>query len=84
MTDQQKSADTRAGLQRARARGKRLGRPGVPDDVRARIARERTQGRSLRQIAAGLQADGVKCGHGAARWQPGSVAWILRTLGPGP
>jgi len=41
----------RAGLRNARAKGKRLGRPELKLD-RARLARLRTEGRSLRQIAA--------------------------------
>ena len=85
MIDQEKSSQTRAGLQRARAAGKQLGRPSrVTAEVRARIAHERAQGRSLRQIAAGLDRDGIPTGHGSARWQPGSVAWILRTLPRAP
>jgi len=40
----------RAGLRNARAKGKRLGRPRVVLDA-ARIARLRTQGRSIREIA---------------------------------
>jgi len=43
----------RAGLRNARAKGKRLGRPRLVAD-RSQIARLRTQGRSLREIAAKL------------------------------
>src|SRR6267143_307702 len=43
----------RAGLRNAKAKGKRLGRPRVAVDA-ARIARLRTQGCSLRKIAAEL------------------------------
>ncbi len=80
MVDQVKSQQTKAGMERARARGVRLGRPGVPPEVRARIAQERAQGRSLRQIAAALDRDGIPTGHGAPAWSAGTVAWILRAL----
>ncbi len=48
----------RAGLRNARAKGKRLGRPPLVVD-RAQMARLRTQGRSIRQIATELG-----CSHG--------------------
>lgn len=48
----------RAGLRNARAKGKRLGRPPLVVD-RARMARLRTQGRSIREIATKLG-----CSHG--------------------
>ena len=47
------SERVRAGLDRARAKGKHLGRPQVAVDV-ARIARLRAQGRSIREIAGEL------------------------------
>ncbi len=81
MVDQQKSADTKAGMERARARGVRLGRPSkLTPEIRARIARERAESRSLRQIAAGLNRDQIPTGHDAPAWSAGTVAWILRTL----
>jgi DNA invertase Pin-like site-specific DNA recombinase len=43
----------RAGLRNARAKGKRLGRPRVAVDA-ARIARLRSEGRSVREIATQL------------------------------
>jgi len=80
VVDQVKSQQTKAGMERARARGVRLGRPGAPPAVRARIAERRAEGASLRAICRELNDDQVPCGHGARTWQPGSVAWILRTL----
>jgi len=80
MVDQVKSKQTRAGLKRARASGKRLGRPpgsDVPAKIRRRIARERQQGRSLRQIAAGLDRDGVAPVHGGRQWWASSVRAVL-------
>ena len=41
-----------AGLSRARAAGKQLGRPGLDQDMRNKIKRLREQGVSLRKIAA--------------------------------
>ena len=43
----------KAGLRNAKAKGKKLGRPRLVAD-RSQIARLRTQGRSLREIAAKL------------------------------
>jgi len=80
VVDQVKSQQTKAGMERARAQGKRLGRPGVPPEVRTRIAVRRAEGASLRTICRELNTDQVPTGHGARTWQPGSVAWILRTL----
>ncbi len=41
-----------SGLARARAEGKRLGRPSLTEDVRAKVVRLREEGQSIRQIAA--------------------------------
>jgi DNA invertase Pin-like site-specific DNA recombinase len=77
VVDQQRSAAIRAGLEAARARGRVGGRHGVPAKVRARIVRERAQGRSLRQIAAGLERDDIPTGHGGKRWYASSVRSIV-------
>lgn len=53
-------------------------RPIVPSAVRERIVAERAAGRSLRQIAAGLTADGISTAKGG-RWQAQTVAAILRS-----
>src|SRR3954470_9045072 len=51
---------TRAAPAVKRAEGVRLGRPrSVPDDVVQRVIRQRADGRSLRAIAASLDAEGV-------------------------
>jgi hypothetical protein len=63
------------------------GRPShlAPDIVR-RIHAEHAAGRSLRQIAAGLDADGIPTAHGGARWWPSTVRAVLqaRAAGRGP
>jgi DNA invertase Pin-like site-specific DNA recombinase len=43
-----------AGLRRAKAQGKRLGRPRVPTDVEQRIRRELTKGTGIRAVARKL------------------------------
>ena len=55
------------------------GRPSVvaPDIVR-RIRAERAAGKSLRQIAADLNADGTATAHGGAQWWPSTVRSVLR------
>ena len=44
----------RAGLERARAQGKRLGRPMVPASTERAIRAERKSGKGIRKIARGL------------------------------
>jgi DNA invertase Pin-like site-specific DNA recombinase len=60
---------TRDALAAKKAAGARLGRKSqVPPEVKARIALEREQGRSLNAIANGLNADGVPTvGNGGAK-----------------
>ena len=55
-----------------------VGRPSaVPPDVAVRIGAERAAGRTLGQIARGLDADEVPTAQGARRWWPSSVRAIL-------
>jgi DNA invertase Pin-like site-specific DNA recombinase len=71
---------TREALQAAKARGARLGRPvAYPEPVRARIARDRADGRTLQAIADGLDADGIPTVRGG-RWQVSSVHRVLASL----
>lgn len=75
------SERTRDALRVKKARGARLGRPVVlADDVRARIAAERAEGRSLRAIAEGLNADAVPTAQGGARWYGSTVRSVLAGL----
>ncbi len=69
---------TKAALAVKKAQGVRLGRPRVmPDHVVARIARERTSGRSLRQIADGLNDDGVPTVRGGTQWYASTIRGAL-------
>lgn len=67
-----------AGMEAARARGVRLGRPtaDVPASA-ARAAELRDAPMSLAQIAAALNAEGVPAPRGG-RWQKSSVAYVLK------
>ena len=44
----------RAGLERAKAQGKVLGRPRVPKSVEKAVRRERAKGKGIRRIASDL------------------------------
>ncbi len=50
---------TKAGMARARAKGKRIGRPPVPDITKRKVARLHQEGRSVRAIA---KATGLSVG----------------------
>lgn len=70
-------ARTSAALQQLKSQGVRLGRPRtLPDDVTARIVRERGEGRTLAAIAAGLIADGVPTARGGT-WHASTVRAVL-------
>jgi DNA invertase Pin-like site-specific DNA recombinase len=69
---------TRDALAVKKRQGARLGRPVAVDEaVAKRIARERRQGRSLRDIADGLNEDKVVTGHGGAKWHASTVKAVL-------
>jgi DNA invertase Pin-like site-specific DNA recombinase len=70
---------TRVALAARRREGVRLGRPpSVPPEIRARVAAERAAGRTLRRIAAGLDADAIPTGHGGSRWRPETVRRLVQ------
>ena len=73
------AARTSEALQALKARGTRLGRPvTLPDEVRARIADERTAGRTLAAIADDLNAENVPTARGG-RWHPSTLRrWLPR------
>ena len=69
---------TKAALKVKRAQGVRMGRPpSVPPEVVKRIRRERARGRSLKQIADGLDRDQVPTGQGGKRWYLSTVRAVL-------
>jgi hypothetical protein len=51
--------------------------PAVPSEVAERIRTERAAGRTLGQIARGLDADEIPTAQGARRWWPSSVRAVL-------
>ena len=54
--------------------------PAVPSDVAERIGSEHAGGRTLGQIARGLDADHVPTAQGGRRWWPSSVRAVLIRL----
>ncbi len=74
------AARTAAGHRVRRDRGERAGQaPLLPGDVRAHIAAEAAAGRSLRSIAAQLNAEGVPTARGG-RWHASTVAHVVRSV----
>jgi DNA invertase Pin-like site-specific DNA recombinase len=72
-------AERRRAAARGRAEPGVLGRPPVvPADVAERIRSWRAAGRSLREIAAELNADGTATAHGGVQWWPSTVRGVLR------
>ena len=60
-----------------------VGRPSaVPADVAGRIRAEHAAGRTLGQIARGLDADGIPTAQGGRRWWPSSVRAVLIRCDP--
>jgi DNA invertase Pin-like site-specific DNA recombinase/peptidoglycan hydrolase-like protein with peptidoglycan-binding domain len=66
---------TRKGLEAARARGHRIGRPAVDDmpELKERIAAMRAEGMTLQAIADRLNEEGVPTLRGGEKWRPSSV-----------
>jgi hypothetical protein len=53
-------------------------KPSVRAEVIERIRAQRLAGRSLREIAEGLNADRIPTAHGGERWWPSTVHALLR------
>jgi DNA invertase Pin-like site-specific DNA recombinase len=75
------SALTQRGLEQARQRGVRLGRPvRMPSEVCAEVVHLRTQKRwTLRQIAEEMTTRGVPTATGKATWTKANVQTTLKT-----
>lgn len=70
---------TRDCLAERRAQGHRLGRPDtLSAEVVGRIIEERQQGRTLRAIAAGLEADRIPTAHGGNTWHAQTISKVLQ------
>lgn len=69
---------TRDALAEKRAQGVRLGRPPALDEVLVeRIGAMRAEGKSMRNIAATLNAEAVPTGHGGKAWHASTVKNVL-------
>ena len=66
---------TRRGLEAAREKGNRIGRPGVEDvpELKERITAMRANGMTLQAIADRLNEAGVPTLRGGEKWRPSSV-----------
>lgn len=64
---------------RKRATRRPVGRPTtLPSTTVQRVRREFNAGRSLGEIARGLNTDGLPTGHGGRQWWPSTVRAILQ------
>ncbi len=76
-------AERRQEARAARRRPARPGRkPGHEPEVVARIRSEYASGRTLSEIARGLNADGVRTGQGGRQWWPSTVRAVLVRSSP--
>ena len=53
-------------------------KPAVPSEVAKRIRDERSEGKSLRQIADDLNTERIPTAHGGERWWPSTVRAVLQ------
>jgi hypothetical protein len=53
-------------------------KPAVAPEIAKRIRDERSEGRSLRQIADDLNVERIPTAHGGERWWPSTVLTVLR------
>lgn len=75
------SQRTKEGMAAKRAQGVRFGRARtLSDDVVGRIVSERSEGRTLRAIADGLNADGVPTARGGVAWQSATIFAVLKSV----
>ncbi|WP_423919949.1 recombinase family protein [Candidatus Poriferisodalis sp.] len=75
------SERTTAALEVARSRGTRLGRPSrQPQETKELAVAMRSDGESLRKIAAALTESGIRTATGKPNWYPSTVKALLRTV----
>jgi hypothetical protein len=55
-------------------------KPSIRPKIAKRICRERSAGKSLRQIADDLNAERIPTAHGGERWWPSTVRGVLQRL----
>jgi hypothetical protein len=55
-------------------------KPAISPEIAKRICRERSAGKSLRQIADDLNAERIPTAHGGERWWPSTVRGVLQRL----
>ena len=73
---------TREALQIKKENGVELGRPrSTPDDVVARVVRERTEGKTAYAIARDLNKDAVPTARDAPAWSQATVRALLMREG---
>ncbi len=53
-------------------------KPAVPPEIARRLCDERSAGKSLRQIADGLNADRIPTAHDGKKWWPSTVRDVLQ------
>ena len=76
-------ARTREAMAAKRAAGLHMGRRStLPAPVIERINNERQQGRTLQEIADGLNRDSIATGQGGKRWYPTSIRAVLAAEQP--
>jgi DNA invertase Pin-like site-specific DNA recombinase len=68
---------TREGLAAARAQGRPVGRPAVPDELAHRIRQMREDGMTLQAICDRLNAEQVPTARGATEWRPSAIQRAL-------
>jgi DNA invertase Pin-like site-specific DNA recombinase len=68
---------TRDGLAAARAQGRPVGRPAVPDELAHRIRQMREDGMTLQAICDQLNAEKVPTARGASGWRPSAIQSAL-------
>jgi len=79
------SSRTKAGLEAARAKGIRLGRPWeIPEPVVRKIVRLRSLGLTLQEVCDSLTMQGIPTARPGSQWWPSTIKAVLDTREPEP